>query len=88
MKVLTIMLLLGPLSGFAFMWTQCYLLQRETGRLREENRLLREQVQYSSALNRQFADRIAPSHGPKPLGPIPDDVAAQVIPARTKPRIR
>lgn len=56
MKVLTVMLLLGPLAGFAWMWSQCYLAQLEAGRLREENDRLRQQVEYTTRVNHNFAE--------------------------------
>ena len=56
MKVLTVMLLLGPLAGFAWMWSQCYLAQLETSRLREENVRLRQQVEYTTRINHNFAE--------------------------------
>lgn len=63
MKVLTVMLLLGPMAGFAWMWSQCYLAQQDASRLREENLLLRQQVEYTTRVNREIAETVAhPPH--------------------------
>lgn len=59
MKVLTAMLLLGPLAGFAWMWSQCYLAQQDASRLREENVRLKQQVEYTTRVNHQITEAVA-----------------------------
>lgn len=81
MKVLTVMLLLGPMAGFAWMWSQCYLAQMDASRLREEILLLRQEVEYATRLNREMSETRSPRADysrldlREPLGPLfePDD---------------
>jgi len=56
MKVLTVLLFLGPLAGFAWMWSKCFLVGMEADRLREENSRLRQQVEYTTRINHHFIE--------------------------------
>lgn len=56
MKVLTVLLFLGPLAGFAWMWSKCFLVEMEADRLREENDQLRQQVEYTTRINHHFIE--------------------------------
>ncbi len=77
MKVLTAMLLLGPLAGFAWMWSQCYLAQMAASRLREENLVLKQEIEYATRLNRELSAKTshqihAGLNLREPLGPMFD----------------
>lgn len=56
MKVLTVLLFLGPLAGFAWMCSKCFLVGMEADRLREENDRLRQQVEYTTRINHHFIE--------------------------------
>jgi hypothetical protein len=83
MKVFTAILLLGPMAGFAWMWSECYLAHREASRLREENDRLKQQVEYTTRVNHEFAENAARANqlratrlrlsAREPLGPLFDD---------------
>lgn len=77
MKVLTAILLLGPLAGFAWMWSQCFLAQMAASRLREENLVLKQEIEYATRLNQELSAKTshqirAGLNLREPLGPLFD----------------
>jgi len=47
------------MAGFAWMWSECYLAHRDASRLREENDRLKQQVEYTTRINHEFAENAA-----------------------------